>query len=97
LNVWSFVSFIRIYYTIYCNIASRISKVSRISRFSFLKNYNADKWFYDTGKNKKPYIGRVLGYFMIKKYLEQNKSLKVVDLLKLSPNELTKVIYKSNT
>ena len=43
--------------------------IQKNRRFFNLKNYNVDKWFCDTGKNKKPYMGRVLGYFMIKKYL----------------------------
>ena len=56
-----------------------------------LKNYNPAKWFHNP-KSKPAYIGRVIGYFLVKNYLQENKDTKLDDLLKLSPKQLAKLI-----
>jgi len=55
-----------------------------------LKNYTLDKWFYNP-KSKPAYIGRVIGYFLVKNYLQKNKNKKLEDLLKLSPKQIAKL------
>ena len=67
------------------------SLITKNKRFFKLKNYNPAKWFYDP-KSKPAYIGRVIGYFLVKNYLQENKDTKLDDLLKLSPRQLAKLI-----
>ncbi|MFA7245099.1 MAG: DUF2268 domain-containing putative Zn-dependent protease [Candidatus Magasanikbacteria bacterium] len=65
--------------------------INKNKRFFKLKDYNPAKWFHNP-KSKPAYIGRVIGYFLVKNYLQKNKETKLEDLLKISQKQLAKLI-----